>query len=529
MNKNKIRYEDMSKIIKKRYVPAVILVALLIIIGQVIIQYEVRQDEYLSRIVNIAGRQRMLSQKITKDAYAIYLFDNQESRQFYLNELKTSVDMWKKSNIDLKVGNKSEGILINNSEIIVELFSEIEGNHQKMLNAAYDIINKGQNGSYDRNFLMGNIKVIESNEKIFLEGMDKIVFQYDKESKAKIAFLGEIEIILFLITLIIIFLEVKYIFIPAEKSVKSAFREMKKIASFDNLTGVYNRYFLDVKIDEMENLNINNEPSSIIILDIDRFKLINDTWGHPVGDHILKQTVKIVQRVIRKSDFLFRLGGEEFLVLLEKTSNKEALIVAEKIREAIERNEHTIVGKFTASFGVAEKFKDESFNSWYKRADEALYFAKESGRNCVICSDSQEKCPIALVHFEWKHEWESGNKEIDRQHKELLQIANSLIYKSLLNSEYEKTTNQLEHLISHIVKHFEYEEQVLLNIGYPEYEKHKEIHKTLIENALKFKESYFKGDLRSSAIFSFLIDDVIVGHILECDAKFFSYTKNKQM
>lgn len=169
---------------------------------------------------------------------------------------------------------------------------------------------------------------------------------------------------------------------------KKAEELLKDIAVTDELTGLYNRHYLYSRInEEIERSDRSNEPMSIMILDIDKFKRVNDTWGHPVGDEVLKETAEITKSMIRKDDILVRLGGEEFLVLMPQTDTMEAVSVAEKVRKALENNIHPTVGTFTASFGVAERNKSEGFKSLYKRADDALYRAKETGRNRVVCSD----------------------------------------------------------------------------------------------------------------------------------------------
>ena len=160
------------------------------------------------------------------------------------------------------------------------------------------------------------------------------------------------------------------------------------------------------------------------------------------------------------------------------------MIVAEKIRKALCTTCHPITGTVTASFGVAERRKYESYYDWYKRADEALYRAKESGRNCVISTDDQNSIPVASIRLEWKTEWESGNKEIDAQHKELVELGNSLIYMSLSNVGVEKTMHQLDRVLHHIVDHFAAEEAIIKHAGYPHYEQHARIHKGLVEKSI---------------------------------------------
>lgn len=159
------------------------------------------------------------------------------------------------------------------------------------------------------------------------------------------------------------------------------------LAVTDELTGAFNRHFFDQKSsEEMKKSDRYDQPLSMIIMDLDHFKRVNDTWGHPIGDEVLRQIAKITHKNIRNSDILVRLGGEEFIVLMPKTSMSKAFAVAEKVREKIEQNQIPIVGKVTASFGVAQRMKYESFESWYKRMDQALYQAKEGGRNCVVAA-----------------------------------------------------------------------------------------------------------------------------------------------
>lgn len=300
---------------------------------------------------------------------------------------------------------------------------------------------------------------------------------------------------------------------------------LKTLAVTDELTGLYNRHFLDQRIEnEMNHSDRDQQPLSMIILDLDHFKNINDTWGHPAGDEVLRRTADLTNNIIRQSDFLVRLGGEEFAILMPRSTVKGALVVAEKIRAALEQHTFPFVRIVTASFGVAERQPGESFYDWYKRADIALYRAKEAGRNCVISADDQASVPVASVHLEWKREWDSGNKEIDQQHRELIEEANHLIYMSLAGVDVEKTIYQLDIVLAHIVEHFRREEQILQKMGYPDCLKHANMHKGLVEKALQLKELYKKGELKSSGFFSFIVDDIIVGHMLSADTDFFAYT-----
>lgn len=303
--------------------------------------------------------------------------------------------------------------------------------------------------------------------------------------------------------------------------------ELNELAITDELTGLYNRHYIDQIIEnEMSRSDRYDEPLSMILLDLDFFKRVNDTWGHPVGDEVLKHTAEITQNIIRKSDMMARMGGEEFAVFLPHCTITGALVVAEKIRKLLENTKHPIAGVVTASFGVAERRKNEPFYNWYKRVDEALYRAKEGGRNRVVSTDSQQHVPVASVRLEWKVEWESGNKIIDEQHRDLIKHGNSLIYMSLSNAGYEQTLEQLNIVLNHVVDHFASEEEILHSIGYPGYERHAQIHNSLVDKALKLKEAYQNGGLKASSFFSFIVDDIIIGHMLHSDRDYFPYTQN---
>lgn len=168
---------------------------------------------------------------------------------------------------------------------------------------------------------------------------------------------------------------------------KKAEKLLKSIAITDQVTGLNNRNCFEEKVlEEMERSARYNRPLSMIIFDLDYFKRINDTWGHPIGDEVLRQTAEITRNLIRKTDIIFRVGGEEFVVLLPDTTINGAQEVAEKLRDTLDRNIHPTAGKFTASFGVGERLENESLDSWYKNVDRALYHAKNKGRNRVVSS-----------------------------------------------------------------------------------------------------------------------------------------------
>jgi diguanylate cyclase (GGDEF)-like protein len=165
-------------------------------------------------------------------------------------------------------------------------------------------------------------------------------------------------------------------------------RQLENLAAKDSLTGLDNRRTFDAHFRTLSILHQRNkEPLSAVIFDIDNFKIVNDTYGHLVGDSVLVELAKISASTLRESDVLARWGGEEFALLLPNTSQEEAFIVCEKLRKSISQNEkinRLIDTQLTISLGISELAKDDTITTLFHRADEALYQAKNKGKNQTV-------------------------------------------------------------------------------------------------------------------------------------------------
>ncbi|MEL7603141.1 MAG: diguanylate cyclase, partial [Bacillota bacterium] len=299
-------------------------------------------------------------------------------------------------------------------------------------------------------------------------------------------------------------------------------RDELRIASFtDALTGLRNRHFLNAVIEtELSRAERYHQNLSIISFDLDRFKRINDLYGHPVGDEVLITTARIARETIRESDILVRMGGEEFMILLTNTGLGAALRVADRLRQNLAAEAHPIAGKITASFGVVEKRAGEDYTSLYSRVDEALYQAKEDGRNCVRTYKEDASIGELVLKLEWKKDWECGEETIDEQHRGLSRLLNRL-----LKTDPEGTEGYLDELEHRLKEHFDYEERVLDRVGFPELERHRAEHKRLLEKFAGQRQMIMEGALTPLALFTYAVEEVVVGHLLEEDTKFFPYLK----
>jgi diguanylate cyclase (GGDEF)-like protein len=161
-------------------------------------------------------------------------------------------------------------------------------------------------------------------------------------------------------------------------------KKFEDLAKTDQLTGLHNRLGIREALHAgLKNWKNIRQPFSFVLIDIDHFKQLNDTFGHDVGDKVLVSTAQNLAKNIRRTDFLARWGGEEFILVCPNTTLEEAEIVAESLRDSIEKMELVDATAITASFGVST-MAEPDLNKLFKNADDALYQAKEQGRNQVV-------------------------------------------------------------------------------------------------------------------------------------------------
>lgn len=164
---------------------------------------------------------------------------------------------------------------------------------------------------------------------------------------------------------------------------------LKELSIKDPLTGAGNRRAMEEKlleITEQNRSNFKHQPS-LILIDLDEFKKVNDQYGHSAGDNILRDFANVVLSNLTNEDYLYRFGGEEFVVICENRDQENTSILAENLREAIDENNFDQDLHITISLGIAEYKPDETGFEWLGRADKAMYKAKDAGRNlCCIAA-----------------------------------------------------------------------------------------------------------------------------------------------
>lgn len=316
---------------------------------------------------------------------------------------------------------------------------------------------------------------------------------------------------------------------PELEALRARVARLEHDSATDHLTGAWNRAHFDRVISaELATASETRRPISLLLIDVDHFKRVNDHFGHATGDSVLRELVALVRGRIRASDVLFRWGGEEFAVLVSGAGHRRATRAAENLRAAVEAHTFETVGALTVSIGVAEALVDAEPAAWFARMDAALYAAKNAGRNRVVVdpegsSDVWAGTGAATsLRLEWQEGLESGEPTIDAEHRELLRLGNVLIEAALASTAPEAATlPALDALLDQVRQHFADEEAILAEHGYLQLAGHKRNHASLLRRAGVLRERCARGRAHLGAIVEFLVQDVVARHLMTVDRAFF--------
>ena len=420
----KINPKQLNVSITRKYIIALGIIALLSISAFVILKIALSNSHGVAYIVNISGKQRMLSQRLALDAYKLQqTFQSDKLYDAtYKNLIISSIES--KSQEMLKANQMlSGGKIFSDTQVVLseKIFSMYFGemNLAKRVQEYVALIRSvAKAQTYDEiNLLTATIAV--SSEDI-LRDLNLVVNQYQKEGESDLEFIENLENIVLVFTLFVLLLEVIFIFQPMAKHIfdlskdkeeflnsleqtveirtlhlQEANRKLAKLANHDSLTGLRNRFSLE---DDIRNLVKNSQKRdldfAVLLFDIDWFKEVNDTYGHDAGDKVLVDVAFLLKNSFREEDKIYRTGGEEFVVLLNRVSLEEAMKVAEICRENISDHKFVldddVVITKTVSAGLYHSSTLKAPNSCreiLKDVDIALYKAKNNGRNRVEIYD----------------------------------------------------------------------------------------------------------------------------------------------
>lgn len=319
---------------------------------------------------------------------------------------------------------------------------------------------------------------------------------------------------------------------------KAKENQLRKEAHTDPLTGIANRrQFLQMATIELERFQRSGEPASLIMIDLDHFKQVNDRYGHAVGDYVLQHFTQTTRGILRNTDHFGRIGGEEFAILLTLSNMSGVSHFVKRYQQLIAQTPAlSEVGEivYTVSMGLTEfDQRDEDFESILERADQALYQAKENGRNryeiCLHPDPKDDPVSPGLLQLKWKGYYVCGEAGIDAQHLELFRLTNLVLEAVVLEKHSLETIKpHFDGLISEVVNHFAHEEAQLKQHHYSGFEEHAAIHRNLLDKTKKLRLEFDKGQVSEMELIHFIVTELISGHMLSEDRIFYDVFKGPE-
>jgi diguanylate cyclase (GGDEF)-like protein len=367
------------------YVTALLIIAGLSIACHFILAKGLGVSEGFAATINLSGRQRMLSQRMASLA-AQYRLGDQSARL----DLLSATDEFERNHAKLlfKVENDGDGSA--EARQLRDLYSESRGTLDAQMSLfeaeARQVASMPRD---DRRLPLVLARLFAEARAPLLANLDEIVSIRQREADNWVWRLQFLQWTILAVVLLTLIAEAFSIFQPMVLRIVQDQSRLIELASIDELTGVSNRRsFVERSNAELERAHRYGRPVSLMLLDIDHFKQVNDTHGHAAGDDVLKAVSQTLGKGLRSSDVLGRIGGEEFAALLPETEVVRAAEVAERLRKAVEGLAVTyrdLSIPAQVSIGVVEiSAKGLRLEDGMSAADAALYAAKQAGRNCVI-------------------------------------------------------------------------------------------------------------------------------------------------
>ena len=320
---------------------------------------------------------------------------------------------------------------------------------------------------------------------------------------------------------------------------KRAEQEIRRLAFYDGLTHLPNRrMLLDRLVQSMSKAEREQYRVALLFIDLDKFKPVNDTLGHEIGDELLQQAARRMEKCLRPYDTAARIGGDEFIILLpDLIVVDDAIAIAERVRKSIEKEfvlEKNKAVSISASIGVA-LYPDHADNErdLMRVGDEAMYLAKKSGRNKVEIIQG-ESLPFKTASYPgsaqgpslrltWKPAFACGEPAIDEEHRALFRSANQVLSAAMGQPEnHSEISPVLDRLLKEVASHFSHEESILANNHFEGLERHIHKHRSLLLRADDLQKRVADDSVTMRELVSFLAVDVVTQHILTDDREYFS-------
>lgn len=374
------------------YISALSLIAGLTVASHFVVADTLRKNEGSAAVVNLSGRQRMLSQRIV--ALALEVRRGDESARAPLRTAISEFSTAHRRLVALSQTAPADSPLAKRLQTDYYGPPKTDAHLHRFLHAAQDIANAPASPAEVARFAKQGYPddiatLADLSRGPLLQGLEQIVAAHQADSEDRIIRLERIQLGILGTVLLLLLIEALFIFRPMAKKICAYVQQLKQLADNDYLTGIPNRRaFVNRALNEVERSRRHGLDLSLLLIDVDHFKQVNDVHGHPAGDAVLVALARTLDQAARQEDMAGRLGGEEFALLLPATSLPQASLVAERLRQAVARTTVDVNGKeiaVTISIGVASVPLEEvaPFKAAMQTADAMLYRAKAAGRNCV--------------------------------------------------------------------------------------------------------------------------------------------------
>jgi len=394
----RISVDDVPKRPIGRYIIGLALIAILAIVSTALTSALLSRQQADAIVVSEAANQILRGQKIGELGYQIIDAETPEARASAISEMRVLLTVTETMHLGLRFGDDTRGLPGDNSLQVAKLLEEVDPTFHELMIAGVDVLERAETGT---RLPRGPVTGLEVVSQDYKTGMSSVVSQYQKEAEARVTSLKSTQYVLLTITIMLIIFEGLFLFRPAVKEFRKEWqqktvehqsareddqRKLSYLARFDPLTGLINRFLFGDRLQSaIARARRDGGLVSLMFLDLDEFKAINDRYGHATGDGLLKEVAKRLVDSVRESDSVARLGGDEFTVVLEGNHRVEdAGNVATKILHALA--EPYTVGAHelyvTASIGIALYPVDgQSAHDLLRDADIAMYSAKAAGKN----------------------------------------------------------------------------------------------------------------------------------------------------
>ena len=385
--------------LKIRYWLALAVLGAIALLGWWTVEMHLRSQEGDAATINMANYQKLLCMEIVRKAMALHMAGSPSTAQRLALELERDLRRWERIHRGLIFGDPKLGLKGHPPEQVMRLLRRLEPSRRTIVEAGHRLVflvTAGRASPEEVGELVGTILAAE---KGFLKVMREVVACYERLAQSRVERLRWISTWLAIVLLGVLGMVGVFIFLPTVRQLAADIRELSRIRSelerlslYDPLTGIPNRRQFEINYNqEWRRAERGGYYLSVLMVDIDHFKLYNDTYGHQAGDHALKQVAEVVAAAAtRPGDMAARYGGEEFVVVLPRTSPEGAKGVAERIRERvgelrIPHSSSPVEGWLTVSIGVGSVVPAGGMepSRLVHRADQALYKAKARGRNRV--------------------------------------------------------------------------------------------------------------------------------------------------